>query len=62
MQTNKYDRCEAGTGIDSQETDNQYYAIKEFITLTYHPTTSIMHINIRHIAKDKSKLFEIFRR
>ena len=43
---------------DSHETGNQYYDIKEFNTLTSinHPTTSMMHLNIRRIAKNKGKL------
>ena len=51
-------RRETGMETDSHETGNQYYDIKEFNTLTSknHPTTSMMHINIRRIAKNKGKL------
>ena len=51
-------RRETGMETDSHETGNQYYDIKEFNTLTFknHPTTSMMHINIRRIAKNKGKL------
>ena len=39
---------------DSHETGNQYYDIKEFNK--NYPTTSMMHINISRITKNKGKL------